>query len=291
MSLTIYKPKNIRYYDTSGLTLVGQGANGKVYRFDEDKIIKVGIRSQSLDDILHEQALARKAFVLGLPTAIPFSVVDTSEGYGSAFELLGSQNLAQYILSGGDDEKLRSAAALYSDLLKTIHAAEGSPDWCPDAKSKFVAYLLDIKSILPEKAYDSTGRIISSIPDSSHLVHGDLNPRNVMVVDGQLMIIDLETLSLGDPVFDYAALWASCIGFGAISARVDQINGLPEEKRTAFWDLVAGLSGDMMHRIYTVSPVLGSIRILRWVLRHDGRPDIVAKAMEVLLSHVRTLCD
>ena len=52
--------------------MLGEGANGKVYRYDSDTIVKVYKDSVSLEDIKRERELARTAFILGIPTAIPY---------------------------------------------------------------------------------------------------------------------------------------------------------------------------------------------------------------------------
>ena len=64
--------KAYRRLSVDGCEVIGQGANGKVYRLDPDTIIKVYYNPDSLPDIHRERELARKAFVLGIPTAIPY---------------------------------------------------------------------------------------------------------------------------------------------------------------------------------------------------------------------------
>ena len=54
---------------------IGQGANGVVYRYDEDTIVKTFWNPDSLPEIQRERELARTAFVMGLPTAISYDVV------------------------------------------------------------------------------------------------------------------------------------------------------------------------------------------------------------------------
>ena len=69
--------------------MIGEGANGKVYRVDRDTIVKVYRKPDAIQEIQRERELARTAFVAGVPTAIPYDVVRIREGgYGSVFELL-----------------------------------------------------------------------------------------------------------------------------------------------------------------------------------------------------------
>ena len=57
--------------------MIGKGAKGIIYKYDDDTIIKVYKNSDSLPEINRERDLARKAFILGVPTVIPFDVVVT----------------------------------------------------------------------------------------------------------------------------------------------------------------------------------------------------------------------
>jgi anti-anti-sigma factor len=59
-----------RVFSVKGCEEIGQGANGVVYRYDEDTIVKSFRNPDSLPEIQWERELARTAFVLGIPTAI-----------------------------------------------------------------------------------------------------------------------------------------------------------------------------------------------------------------------------
>ena len=83
--------------------VIGQGANGKVYRINPETIIKVYKNPDSLPEIKNERELARTAFVLGIPTAIPYDVVRVGDGYGSVFELLNAKSFAKLIEENPDE--------------------------------------------------------------------------------------------------------------------------------------------------------------------------------------------
>ncbi|MBP5466638.1 MAG: anti-sigma factor antagonist, partial [Clostridia bacterium] len=66
--------KAYRKVSVEGCEVIGQGANGKIYRISEDTIVKVYARPDCLDEILNERKLAKKSFVLGIPTAISYDI-------------------------------------------------------------------------------------------------------------------------------------------------------------------------------------------------------------------------
>lgn len=45
------------------------------------------------------------------------------------------------------------------------------------------------------------------IPDRDTIVHGDAHVGNVMVQDGELILIDMADMGRGHPIFDFAALY------------------------------------------------------------------------------------
>ena len=52
-------------------------------------------------------------------------------------------------------------------------------------------------------------KLLESIPDRTTMVHGDYHPNNLMVSDGELIMIDLGDFSIGHPVFDFLATAAT----------------------------------------------------------------------------------
>ena len=66
-----------------GCEVIGQGGLGMVYRYDGDSIIKVYRPEVSLDYIKRERECSQLAFTNGLPTAIAFDVVLTSQYFDS----------------------------------------------------------------------------------------------------------------------------------------------------------------------------------------------------------------
>ncbi len=124
--------KAYRVISVDGCEVIGQSANGKVYRIDRDTIVKVYLNPDSLPDIHRERELARKAFVLGIPTAIPYDVVRVGDGYGSVFELLNAKSFAKIIIE--DPNRFDEVIEMSVDLLKKIHGTLVKPGDMPDMK-------------------------------------------------------------------------------------------------------------------------------------------------------------
>jgi hypothetical protein len=77
--------------------VLGAGGHGKVLRLNADTIVKLYYAGDSVEDIKREQDYAKKAFVLGIPTAIPFDIVKCEDMYGLVFELVNADIVANYL--------------------------------------------------------------------------------------------------------------------------------------------------------------------------------------------------
>ena len=70
--------KALRKVSIDGCEIVGRGFYGTVYRLDQETIVKVYKEGYSIESIHREIELARKAFVLGVPTIYELSGIYAS---------------------------------------------------------------------------------------------------------------------------------------------------------------------------------------------------------------------
>ena len=75
--LTVHKA--LRRISIEGLTEIGHGQNGSVYRMDADTIVKVFRANIDYGMVQNEIAKSKSAFMLGIPTAISYDVVKVGE--------------------------------------------------------------------------------------------------------------------------------------------------------------------------------------------------------------------
>ncbi len=226
--------KAYRKLSIEGCEVIGQGANGKVYRLDGDTIIKVYMNPDSLEDIHRERELARKAFVLGLPTAISYDVVKVGESYGSVFELLDAKSFAKLIAS--EPENLERYVKIYVELLKKIHSTKLKKGELPEKKQVILGRIKKMDDILTPEQYEKINRLVEEIPDGCGMIHGDYHIKNVLMQNGEATLIDMDTLSMGDPIFEFAAMYLAYVGYGATNHSViSDFLGIPFENAGRIW--------------------------------------------------------
>lgn len=266
--------KAYRRLSVDGCEVIGQGANGKVYRLDADTIIKVYMNPDSLPDIQRERELARKAFVMGIPTAIPYDVVRVGDGYGSVFELLNAKSFAKLI--NAEPENIDHYIELYVDLLKKIHATELKPGDMPEMKSvavKWVDYLADY---LPKEQYEKLRALICAVPEDRHMMHGDYHVKNVMLQNGEVLLIDMDTLCMGNPVFEFASIFLAYLGYCENDhSNAESFLGIPYSACEHIWDKTLRLyfgtdDEDKLREAADKAKIIGYCRMMRRLLRRNG---------------------
>ena len=195
----------------SGAQVIGEGFFSTVYRIDKDTIIKVFNRTSDPAQIERELKLAKQAFVLGIPTAISFDIVRVDDKLGVRFEMLDCMSLKNAFLNYPD--KYDYYIDKYVQLLKKINTTDCMDYSIPDIRAFYLEKVEKIKDILGDKYYLKAKAIIESIPEAMTFVHGDCHFKNIMVQGEDFLLIDMDTLGRGDPIFELAALRAPYVAF------------------------------------------------------------------------------
>lgn len=203
--------KALRKIDLTGAEIIGDGFFSTVYRLNKDTIVKVFNRTSDPEQIERELRLAKEAFVLGVPTAISFDVVKVGDKMGVCFEMLDCMSLKTALLT--EKSKYNEYLEKYAALLKKINTTECFNPMIPDIKEKSLKKVEAIKPYLEEKYYLKAKALMESIPERKTFVHGDCHFKNIMVQGDDLLLIDMDTLSVGHPIFELAAIYAPYCAF------------------------------------------------------------------------------
>ena len=212
-----------------GCKLIGTGAFGKVYRIDADTVVKVYDDPANLPLIETEQERSRRAFIKGIPTAIPFGVARVGESYGSMFELIDAVNCNDFLAS--HPERADSIITEYAGFIRRLHAVNSEPGEFPDARKVYSDYLEAVREYLPGEIYGGLHDFLAAIPESSGLVHGDIQMKNVMLSKGEMFLIDMSTLCAGSQIFEFSGLYLTYVLFEDMygAEHQEKFLGLPIE--------------------------------------------------------------
>ena len=267
-----------------GCEFIAKGANGAVYRYDDETIVKQYFNRDALPEIMQERENSRRAFVLGVNTAIPYGIVRIGDGYGSLTELLNATSVTKLIRANKDD--LTQSVAYFVDTLKEIHSTEVEEGALPDFKKWVLEWVDFLSAYLDESNAQKMRALIEGIPDSNYMIHGDYHSNNVMVQNGEPILIDMDTLAVGHPVLELGSTFNAYVGFSELDKTViESFLGIDVDTAREFWNLSLAryLGTDDKNAIEAVenkTKVIGYMRLLRRCLRRDGD--------ETTVNHYRT---
>ena len=282
-----------------GCEFIAKGANGAVYRYDDETILKTYFAKDALPEIKQERENARKAFVLGINTAIPYGIVRVDEGYGTVTELLNATSVTKMIRNNPDD--LSEAAKYYIDMLKSIHAIKVEDGDVPDMKETALAWADFVVPHLPEEQGKKLRALVEAVPKQNTLMHGDYHTNNIMVQNGEPLLIDMDTLCMGHPVFELGSMFNAFIGYSELDHQITMdFFGYTHESAEKFWDMslkmYLGTEEDEVCRsVAEKAMIIGYTRMLRRAIRRPEEADSPAKIarckemLAYLLNKVDTL--
>ena len=288
--------KAYRSISVDGCEVIGQGANGKVYRIDPDTIVKVYYNPDALPDIHRERELARTAFVLGVPTAIPYDVVRVGEGYGSVFELLNATSFSKLIAA--DPDGLEGYVHQFVELMKLIHDTTVKPGVMPQMRTVALDWADFLRDYLPEEKWQKLHDLIAAVPEQLTMLHGDYHTKNVMLQNGEVILIDMDTLCTGHPVFELASVYNAFVGFSELDESVAmKFQGFSADTCRRIWELVLEMYFDdadeetrALHAKQAM--LIGYTRLMRRRIRRGGLEDPVGqKEIACYKQHILELLD
>ena len=200
------KYKKYKEVSVDGCKLLGRGAKGEVYRYNDELVIKVYNGNNTYRDVEQEIALSRKAFVLGVPTAISFGIVSVGDRYGAMYELVDSETLSRAIAK--DPGQVETYARIMAEVAKMIHGIEVSEeDGFPDRAERLRDYIRSGLAYESEALASKCLKLVDTLPSCSNLVHGDFHSGNVFLQNGEPLLIDMDRMSVGHPIAEISDLY------------------------------------------------------------------------------------
>ena len=266
--------KAYRVVSVEGCEEIGRGANGTIYRIDQDNVVKVYNNADALADIQHEREVAKRALILGIPTAISYDVVKVGESYGSVFELLNATSFSKILAT--QPEKMDWCVKEYIDMLKKIHGTLVPAGKLPDLKETVLDWARFMQEYLPEKEGKKLLELVEAVPHDDHMIHGDYHTKNLELQGDEVLIIDMDTLAVGHPIFELASMFNALMGYSELDHEIiKKFQGFDFETGKTFWrkSLAAYLGTNNERKIQEVEDkarIVGYTRMIRRSIRRKG---------------------
>ncbi len=282
--------KRLREISVDGCEVIGQGGNGTVYRLDDDKIVKVYRPVVGLAAIEKEREFAKTALINGVPCVIAYDVVKCGDSYGIVFEMLRSDTLGHAMKN--NPEKLDEYVEKYVALAKELHN-----------KKIAAGTFTNIKTVLHERVprlarwctpgeLELLDSLIDELPDGDSLIHGDLHPGNIMIQDGELVLIDMPEVTMGAKIWDLAGIYRDMISAPQRSPEAIELSvGMPADMIIdvghRFFRLYTGMNDEQLEGYYKQLDLVFAFNVVLIVGAGSKRSTEMAPAiMDNLLRSV-----
>jgi uncharacterized protein (TIGR02172 family) len=292
--------KAYRRMSVEGCEFIAKGANGAVYRYDDETILKTYYSKDALPEIQQERESARKAFILGINTAIPYGIVRVGDGYGTVTELLNAVNITKLLCE--DPVNIEKPVEYYVDLLKSIHAVEAEEGDFPDMRETALGWANFVADYIPAAQGKKLCALVEAIPKQNTMMHGDYHTNNIMIQNGEPILIDLDTLCVGHPIFELGSMYNAFIGFSDLDHNViKEFMGYDYDTAKRFWNMslkkYLGTEDESVCRsVEEKAMIIGYMRLLRRAVRRPGEKNSAAmvahckEMLAILLEKTDRLC-
>lgn len=229
--------KKMREVSMDGMTMLGKGASSEVYRMDDEHVLKLYLSGIALELIRQERSYAQTAFLHGVKTAVVYDTVRCGDRYGTIFELVDAHTLSSKIADA--PERLEEYTRKEAELLYEIHHTHFQEGALPKLSEHYHQKVDRLGDYLTTEEMESLHTLIGSIPERDTLVHGDFHPKNIVVSDGKLMLIDMAEASVGHPLLDLAASYIPFVRIPQTAPDLcEEILGLSPETMRSSWDIL-----------------------------------------------------
>ena len=277
--------KALRHLSVDGCQVIGAGGVGTVYRLDEDTIIKVFREETTIDEVQTEITMAKESFVLGMPTAISYDIVHVGNRLGLVYELLNADTLSR--CASKEPERIDEFARMYAQLFKQLHSIHVPLNSViPSALEAEVKAVKHIGRYFNAADIDLLLRVVDCIPAGDRLLHCDLQTKNAMMQNGELMLIDMGEVGYGHPLVDLGHSYSSMV---SLVGPYEVIIGMPAELGHDLWHRMIGYyfegcsAAELAHRLEQIKAV-SVVRNFSWLALSDSFPESLISECQQLFE-------
>ncbi len=224
--------KALRKFSVDGCPIIGQGSIGTIYRCDDETVLKVYRPETPMEELTKERERSQIAFVHGIPTAISYDIVQVGDCYGLLYELVPSGSMGSCVTR--EPERAEEYAVKFGEVLRLIHELDIGSMALPDVTVGYARAAKNMSRYMTGQEYEIALRWLDAMPRGNTLLHGDFHPKNIMVQNGEPLLIDMGDICLGHPLYDIAIAYFVIMLLP--EERSAKFSGIPRACARRFWD-------------------------------------------------------
>lgn len=268
---------------------LAEGACAEIFAWGEDgtQIVKVAKPNTNLFALQRELRHCRIAHGLGLPVPRPFELIETGGRDGIVMERVVGESILQRfaarVLAPDDDCLMARTTAR---LLHRIHqqATEEVPE-------QYGSLERDIRRSerLADGEKDAVMSWLDGLPRKRQLCHGDPNPGNFLLRGDEVIVVDWNNATLGNPEADLAEyvlmLRYASLPAGAAPEMVRLFEASREPSIRLFVDEYERLSGIGAAEIEPWIPVVAARKLAVDGITEAEAGELVAEVRRRVSAH------
>ena len=102
-----------------------------------------------------------------------------------------------------------------------------------------MGWLKECERLFSKEVFDKLMNLLNTIPDSNHLLHCDFHVKNIMAQKNELLLVDMESLSVGHPIFEFASMYATYHAYSCVDKEnTDKFLGMSLESTNQLFDKI-----------------------------------------------------
>jgi thiamine kinase-like enzyme len=178
--------------------IIGIGNTAVVYEYEEGKVIKLFNEGYPKEAVEREFYNAKAIEKIDFLKPKAYEIVFYEERKGIVYDKAKGESLLDWVMKTGD---LKECAKYMAELHRSILRNEISN--VPSYKEFLKSNLVNIPSDDLEKQEEAL-KVLDKLPEGNTLCHGDFHPGNILMLDGQAMVLDFMNICKGNLLYDVA---------------------------------------------------------------------------------------
>ena len=199
----------IRDISDEQATFMGMSSGISLYRMSNDTILKLYPTWQRLDDVKKELRYTKAALLSGVPALISYDIVTFENRYGIIYEMPNVKTVSSLLIL--QPWKIDQFAAELGQTLKQINLCSPAPGVLPKTSEMLTEKVLKLDKYFNTNEIHELISIIHAIPAANTVVYGSYQPGNIFVMNDELILINMSTISCGNPVYDLGITYMACV--------------------------------------------------------------------------------
>jgi len=178
--------------------LIGQGRTANVFRYSENKVIKI-FHKEYTHLAYEEYAAVINIRDADIPAPHVYDMIDIDNKKGIIYEYIRGTSMLHKMQK--NPLKVWRYARQLADLQADIHSKTAAGEGLTDIKESLSATIHDAQS-LSEDDKTAVLSYLDSLPNDTRLCHYDFHPDNILIFDNSARVIDWMTAGSGNPCAD-----------------------------------------------------------------------------------------